>query len=593
MATIQKIVSLSGCLLVCVLLPVTFVHCYQLTIVHNNDVHAHFDETNSRAGECSPEQVHANQCYGGEARRNWFIKDARARYANTLVLDAGDRFTGTLFFYQYKGAAASTFVNMENYDAICLGNHEFDLGVSGLVPYLMNLAVPVLDSNIDVSREPRLQGLFNATKVIELGGVKIGIIGYITTDTAFISNAGDTVNFKDEVSTVRAHARELKHSGVEVIIGLSHAGYGVDKRVAAEVPDIDVIVGGHSHTFLYNNSEGGPELKDEIEGPYPTVVTQPDGRKVLVLQAYAWGKYMGLINVTFDDHNEVKSWSGNPVLLDPNTPKDSDTERKLTEMKRPLEAIKSRIVGRTLVQMEGDPIQCRLRECNSGNLITDAMVEYHVDKGEHNETWALASIALFSGGGVRASTEQGNISMGQVLTILPFGNQVDLIRLRGLHLRQAFEHSVAKYDPQDRPGAFFQMSGAHVVYDLSKDPGQRVVTLDVLCLNCTIPEYSALDNDLIYNVLMVDFTINGGDGYSMISDNLIEHIQINSLDIDVMTTYLSRHNPVFPDTEGRIQFADHSLVGASSMMDSNLCRLSVLVASMVSLIVIHFNSHQL
>lgn len=534
---------------------------FKLTIVHNNDVHAHFDQINVHSGECSDHQALDNQCYGGEARRNAFIKDARQKYENTLVLDAGDRFTGTLWFNQYQGFAAATFVNMENYDAVCLGNHEFDRGISGLAPYLKNLTVPVIDANINVLGEPRLQGLFNSTLVKEVGGVKIGLIGYITTDTAFISNPGKTVTFTDVVTTVRREAKKLKDAGVEVIIGLSHAGYGIDKKVAREVELVDVIVGGHSHTFLYT---GYQPSKEEIEGPYPTIITQANGRQVLVVQAYAWGKYMGFLNVTFNDTFEVKEWSGQPVLLDNSIPQDPDTLAVIERMKKPLEQIKARIVGRTAVRLEGDPIQCRLRECNTGNLLTDSMIEYHLDKRENNDTWALAAIALLSGGGIRASTEPGDISMGQVLTVQPFGNVIDMIQLRGVHLRQAFEHSVANYDRHDRPGAFFQMSGAHVVYDLSRPSGSRVVSLELRCLNCSVPKYEPVDDGATYNILMMDFTIKGGDGFSVIRDNIVRHVQMNSLDADVFKTYLEKNNPVFADTEGRIKFVDTSLNSTSS-----------------------------
>ncbi|KAH3736665.1 hypothetical protein DPMN_043238 [Dreissena polymorpha] len=575
---------------------------FQLTIVHNNDVHAHFDEVNSHSGECSPAQAAANSCYGGEARRNAFIKDARRRYGNrTLVLDAGDRFTGTLWFNQYKGRAASIFVNKENYDAVCLGNHEFDLGIEGLVPYLQNLSVPVLDANIDYTNEPRLRGLYNATRILTLNGVKVGIIGFITKDTAFISNAGTTVKFLDEVETAKKYSKQLKASGVDVIIGLSHAGYGMDKKIAAEVEDIDVIVGGHSHTFLYHGTPP-KDYTETVEGEYPTVITQSSGRKVLVVQAYAWGKYMGFINVTFDDHLDVKNWSGNPVLLRPEMPKDNETEAIIQAMKKPLDEIKKQIVGRTVVKLEGDPIQCRLRECNSGNMIADGMVEYHIDKRESNETWALAPIALFSGGGVRASTEIGDISMGQVLSVMPFGNNVDMIKLKGIHLRQAFEHSVANYDIHDRPGAFFQMSGAHVTYDLSRPPGQRVVSLEMRCLNCTVPAYEPLNDDLIYSILMVDFTIKGGDGFSMISDNLVEQKTINSLDVDVFKTYLAKHTPVYADTEGRIKFVTSNPANttncriceanSSNPANTNNCRICeanfvLLIVMSIALIIYH------
>lgn len=538
---------------------------YDLTIVHNNDVHAHYDQTSVYSGDCSDTAASEGKCYGGEARRVTVIQNARANIPNTVVLDAGDRFVGTLWFTTYKGMASAHFVNKEGYDAMCLGNHEFDIGLDGLVPFLDNLTVPVLDANIDVSGEPRLQGKLQRSLVIERGGEKIGILGVITPRTSFISSPGPTVKFTDVVEATRTEVDNLKAAGAKIIIALTHIGYKADKLLAEAVDGIDVVVGGHSHSFLFTGEQPSTE---EIEGPYPTVVHGPSGKTVLIVQAYAWGKYMGILNVTFDENFDVQSWSGSPLLLDATVTRDADTLADIERMVVALDETRTKVVGSTAVKLEGNREMCRARECNMGNLITDAWIWYHIDKREFNDTWALASIALSNSGGIRTSAEPGTITQGHLLTIQPFGNTIDLITLKGIHLRQAFEHAVGEYDPTDLRGAFFQMSGARVQYDLSKDPGSRVVSVDVRCLRCTVLTYSPLDDEEEYRILLQSFIIGGGDGYR-IKDHLINKISLNSLDVDVLAAYLQSHPLVFPETEGRIKFVNSTSEATSTVASTS------------------------
>ncbi|PSN34308.1 Apyrase [Blattella germanica] len=133
-------------------------------------------------------------------------------------------------------------------------------------------------------------------------------------DALELSSTGK-LKFSDEIETVTAEAANLKAQGVDIIIGLSHSGLDVDREVAASVPDLDVIVGGHSHTFLYT---GTPPSTEFPEDSYPVIVEQTGGRKVLIVQAYAYSKYVGNITVWFDGKGEFAAWEGRPILLDKN-----------------------------------------------------------------------------------------------------------------------------------------------------------------------------------------------------------------------------------------------------------------------------------
>ena len=185
--------------------------------------------------------------------------------------------------------------------------------MAGLVPFIQNATFPIVTSNLDLSKQPELAAtkLLNST-VLMVEGTKIGVIGYLTPETKMISST-ENVIFLDEVANVRREAEELKRQGVNILIALGHSGFEMDKKIAREVEDIDIVIGGHTNTFLYNGKK--PDL-EEPEGLYPTEVVQKSGRKVYVVQAYAYTKYLGNFTVTFDPQGEVTQIKGNPVLVD-------------------------------------------------------------------------------------------------------------------------------------------------------------------------------------------------------------------------------------------------------------------------------------
>lgn len=194
-----------------------------------------------------------------------------------------------------------------------MGNHEFDDGVDGLIPFIENATYPIVTANLDLSQQPDLAAtkLQNST-VIWMNDVKIGVIGYLTPETVILSST-DNVKFKDEVESIRREVQKLKKQGVDILIALGHSGYETDKKIAREVEDIDIVIGGHTNTFLYRGEQ--PDL-EVPEGFYPTEVVQKSGRKVYVVQAYAYTKYLGNFIVSFDAKGEVTHIEGNPILVD-------------------------------------------------------------------------------------------------------------------------------------------------------------------------------------------------------------------------------------------------------------------------------------
>lgn len=155
---------------------------------------------------------------------------------------------------------------------------------------------------------------------------------------------------------------------------------------------------------------------------------------------------------------------------------------------------------------------CRADECNLGNLVTDAMIYANVilHKGPY---WTDAGIAFMQGGGIRASANAGSISRYDLITMLPFNNTLYKINITGEEIRAALERSVERYNGGN--GEFLQMSGVQVVYDVTKEPGHRVKSVKVVCQECSVPEFLALDLKKLYGVIVTKFTWEGGDGYTM------------------------------------------------------------------------------
>ncbi|KAK7493119.1 hypothetical protein BaRGS_00015640 [Batillaria attramentaria] len=527
---------------------------FVLTILHTNDIHARYDQFNTYGSPCSSEAASENKCFGGYARLVTAVRDKKNQFPNSLLLDGGDQYQGTLWFYKYWGNMTSHFMNWLGYDVMALGNHEFDRGIEGLTPFLKDVNFSIISANIDATLEPDVESRISKTVERTVGQQKIGIVGYTTEDTPDISSPGK-LKFNSVVESVRQEVKRLQGEGINKIIALGHAGFTVDKQVAA-IPGVDVVVGGHTNTFLYT---GSPPSIEQPEGAYPFVVTKAGGQ-ALVVQDYTFGKYLGVLHVTFDDKGEVKSYSGNPMLLDSTVEQDNATVLELQPWKIGVEADTQKVVGRTLVNLNGSRFVCRVRECNLGNLVADSMVHKNLRYPEEGK-WNDVSIALMNSGGIRDSIERGKITIANVVGVLPFQNTVDAIKIKGEHLRAALEHSVAKYDPcvrSDLFGGFLQVSGLRVQYDVRKPVGQRVVSVHALCTDCLIPEFRPLDDSATYKIIVQSFIAGGGDGYKVFRDNAISTDLLGDLDSDVLIEYIKKASPITQGLEGRIVFVDQS-----------------------------------
>ena len=499
---------------------------YTLTILHTNDFHARFEPVSKFDSSCGAEDNAEGKCFGGTARLVTAIADARKRSNNSILVDGGDQFQGTLFYTYYKGKVAAEMMNKLGYDAMTVGNHEFDDGPEVLRGFMDAVNFPVLMSNADLSGEELLRGRLAKSTIIERGGEKLGLIGLTPQDTDELASPGPNIIFTDPVGAVQAEVEKLEAEGVNKIIVLSHSGYGVDQKVAAETTGVDVIVGGHSNTLLSNTDE-------RADGPYPTMVGT-----TAIVSAYAYGKFLGELNVTFNDAGEIVEARGEPLVMDGAVTEDAPTVARIAELAGPLEEIRQRVVAEAAAPIDGDKGTCRARECTMGNLVADAMLDRVKAQG--------VTISIANSGGLRASIDAGEVTMGEVLTVLPFQNTLSTFQARGSTILAGLENGFSQIE--EGAGRFPQVAGMKVVYDPNAAPGSRVVSVDVMEGDAWVP----LDAEKVYGVVTNNYVRNGGDGYKMFGSEAMNAYDYGPDLADVTAEFLAKSGAYKPYVDGRI-----------------------------------------
>ncbi|ARM13864.1 MULTISPECIES: bifunctional metallophosphatase/5'-nucleotidase [Rhizobium] len=505
---------------------------YELNILHINDFHSRIESINKFDSTCSAEEEGKKECFGGAARLKTAIDQRRQALSgkNVLLLNAGDNFQGSLFYTTYKGAAEAEFLNMMKFDAMTVGNHEFDDSEDGLATFLDKVQFPVVTANVKATAASKLGDRIKPSLVINVGGQKIGIVGAVTNDTPELSSPGPNVTIDDDVQSITSAVQDLKGQGVNKIIALTHVGYPRDLAFIAKIPDVDVVVGGHSHSLLSNTDP-------KAEGPYPTMVDNPGGYKVPVVQAASYSKYLGDIVVNFDDNGVVKDAKGDPILIDSSFTPDPAVVARVTELAKPIQELRKKVIGSSEGPIEGDRKVCRVKECSMGNLVADAMLDRTKNQG--------VTIAVQNGGGLRASIDGGDVTQGEVITVLPFQNTLATFEATGADIVKALENGVSQID--QGAGRFPQVAGLKFSFDQSKPVGGRVSDIKVK----EGDSFAPIDQAKTYKLATNNFMRAGGDGYSIFKDGK------NAYDFgpdlaDVTAEYLAAHSPYKPYTDGRV-----------------------------------------
>ncbi|WP_099865441.1 5'-nucleotidase C-terminal domain-containing protein [Pararhizobium haloflavum] len=509
---------------------------FTLDILHINDLHSRIQAINAYDSTCSQEEADAGECFGGVARVKTMIDERRdaltGEDANLLVLDAGDQFQGSLFYTTYKGDAEAEFMNAIGFDAMALGNHEFDDGPEGLDNFLQQVEVPVISGNTMAAEGSLLDGKYEPYLIKEFGEERVGILSVLATDTDETSSPGDDITFEDEIEYLTGAVEELEAEGINKIVLLSHVGYVRDQEIAAAVDGIDVIVGGHSHTLLSNSEEGAA-------GPYPTLVANPSGTEVPIVQAYAYSKYVGELRVEFDDDGVVTSATGDPHLLDNSVEPDEEVAARVEELAGPIEDLMQERVSDATGPIDGSRETCRAQECEMGNLVADAMLWKTEDQG--------VDIVIQNGGGLRASIDGGEITMGDVFGVLPFQNTLATFELTGANVVEALENGLSQYEEQ--AGRFAQVAGMRYTFDATQPAGERVVSVEVADGD---GGFAPIDPEATYGVATNNYMRTGGDGYAIFESEGMDAYDYGPGLEQVVADYLRENEPYEPYLDGRI-----------------------------------------
>lgn len=503
-----------------------------------------FEATDVRSSSCDPEN---EICIGGYARVVSKVKELLETEPNPIYLNAGDNFQGTLWYNIGRWNVTVQFLNMLQADAMTIGNHEFDHDVEGVVPFLEHITSPVVIANVDDSEEPTFQNKYTKSIVIDKYERKIGVIGAILRSTNTIAKTGKLL-FTDEAKAVREEAERLKNEGVNIIVVLSHCGLDRDRDIARlGGPNIDLIVGGHSHSFLWSG-ENLPSI-DQPAASYPVVVTQDEGHKVLIVQASAYTKYLGDITLFFDDEGIVQHYEGAPHFLGAEVFPDAEVMAAIKPWKDIIDVSGKRVVGS--IKMRAAGTSCYQRECLMGTLQAEAMLHSVLKNENKDDGWTHATVAMTNPGGVRGTLSAGELTYSDLVTTTPFENTVDSLELEGKYIKEALEFS-ARFDSP----SILQIAGMKVVYNMTKPAYQRVVSLDILCRVCDVPRYEPLRENDWYRVVVNNFLLQNGDNFAMIRDNARNH-KVGEVDIDALTHYIEDTSPIsFVTPHGRTTFVN-------------------------------------
>lgn len=514
-----------------------------ITLLHTNDTHSHL-ESFTPFGE--PEQ-------GGVARRKTVIETVRDEVGSdqVLLVDAGDFFQGTTFYNAWQGSADIMAINALGYDAVTLGNHEFDRGPIALARAINGeaidiadssyptepLQVPIVSTNLDFSAEPSLFGKIQRSIVIEKGGEQIAVLGVITPLLPNISLCGPTIEIDNYLTSIQAEIDRLTAQGINKIILLSHAGYDVDITMTSQLADVDVVVCGHDHPLLLPESaysDGAPlhYLADKVIADYPSVRSDVQGNTVLLVGAYEWGKLLGRLDVTFDQAGHIIDWSGEPIAINAEIDADSELTEQVANYKEPISEFSAAIIGEAGMYFSGDRNPgVRSQEMPLGNLVSDAILKV-------GATYDTAVAAIINSGGIRSNLPLDinpatdlppyEITFGDAMSVLPFGNTITTIDVTGYELISALDNGLTwafDYETMSTrsSGAFPQISGLQLTYCADTvDDMHLGVELPTACPTALINggvvtslqiAGSAVNFASTYRIATNNFLANGGDYY--------------------------------------------------------------------------------
>jgi len=483
----------------------------EVTILYTNDFHSAFDPIPAYWLKGSPK-------LGGAAQLATLINQFRSRDKTVFLFDTGDMFTGMLSTLTRGEALMEMMISMK-YDAMAIGNHEFDYGSDNFEKQMYRVPFPVLGANIFYKGTSHRYS--RPYTIIERDGIRLGVIGIIGQDARSVALQSGITNleFLDPIPVVREAVKELKPQ-VDLIVVLAHQGktgpmqtdaearpevqrdFDEDIRLCGDVPGIDVFVGGHAHRG--------------IETPYVHPKTG-----TLIVQTYGYGTRLGYLKLRFKGKTVIshegallKVWS------DQLTP-DPVVAAKIERYKQQVAPQIGQVVGRLKARL----VRVYRAESSLGGFVADVMREV-----------GGADIALQNAGGLRADLPEGQVTNGDVLDALPFLNSLVVCEMTGAQIREVLEQSFSL------ERGMMQVSGLRATYDLVQPIGQRLIELQI--------GGRPVDDQKMYRVATHNFLAQGGDLYQTFLQT--KQVGTGKSLSEVVMTYLREHGEIQPPKMGRL-----------------------------------------
>lgn len=472
----------------------------KVTVYHTNDIHGWI---------MSRPNAEGRQIGGAPALAAVLAKEKGPR----LLLDGGDWWQGTPEGSLSKGAAVADLFNALNYDAVAIGNHEFDAGAGSLKELIGLIRVPVLSANIHRVEPDERVDWVRPWIIKEVAGVKFGLFGLTTTDMGRLSFPENIagLRFKREVDAAKEAVAALVKEGAQVVIAMTHVGmlrpgqapFEDDRVIAREVPGIDLIVGGHSHT--------------ELRSP---VVEERNG--TLIVQAGSYLTHVGRVRLEIDpEKGRVVSKSAELVALDPAAGTDPSVQALVDRHAETVGKAFDAVVATASAPMT----RGSAGESGLGSWMADC---YREEAG--------TQVGVQNGGGIRADIQKGPVTVRNIFNVMPFDNRLVRLRMKGGDVRGVFDHAVG----HRRTG---QVSGAAVEYTLAEPPGRRILRSEIAG--------KPLEDGADYSVVALDFIVAGGDHYASFS-KARETSPMGLLARDALLNCARRQGTIAPPPPGRL-----------------------------------------
>lgn len=404
-----------------------------LVILHTNDTHSNID----------PDQ----NGQGGILQRKAIIDSVKRAEKNVLLVDAGDIVQGTLFFKYFRGDVEYPLMNMMGYDIEILGNHEFDNGIEELAANAKKLKAHKLSANYDFKGTP-LEGLYTPYTIKKIGKKKIGFIGLNVDPESLISKENiKGVKFNDIIATANTTAAYLKKDRkCDMVVVVSHIGYTpevpgktTDVDLAKASHDIDIIIGGHSHTLVTPGSESR----------YPSLVKNADGKNVLIGQTGKYGRNLGYIKINLDKTGDGSDYDYKLIPVTDRFPHESfdkNIEKFLAPYRAKVDSVNNRVIAWSQFDLDSDdPDGGYANLAGDFARYTGQKTLDSIHAADPSSTLpSRLDIGLMNVGGIRKSMPKGAVTEGQILSTFPFANHMVILEITGEDFIKAMEVAAAR-----------------------------------------------------------------------------------------------------------------------------------------------------